>query len=71
MKKAMILLCAAMLCACGGGHKQKTYSHKENVEYVRSMLGVHADGLEDYSAEELSLVAFDPVWDAVWDRRLF
>ena len=35
MKKVMILLGAAMLCACGGGGlKEKTYSHEENVEYL-------------------------------------
>ena len=54
------MLCAAMLCACGGGHKEKTYSHEENVEYVRSMLGDHTDGLEDYSAEELEAI---PAWE--------
>ena len=32
MKLAMIMLCAALLCACGGGHKEKTFSQEENVE---------------------------------------
>ena len=102
----MILLGAAMLCACGRSHKEtndlvdttkdvghevspiapdtvvgrfiepnwvdtllfmlysekKTYSHEENVEYVRSMLGVHTDGLEDYSAEELDTMTDGERW---------
>ena len=57
MKKLMILFCAAMLCACGGGHKEKTYSHEENVEYLCALAHYSLDDFEYLSDGRIDTIA--------------
>ena len=52
------MLCAALqLCACGGGHKEKTYSHEENVEYLCALTHDSPDDLEYLSDGWIDTIA--------------
>ena len=58
MKKTMIILCAVlMLCACGGDHKEKTYSREENVEYLCALAHASPDDLKYLSDGRIDTIA--------------
>ena len=57
MKKTMIILCAAMLCACGGGHKEKNFSREENVEYLCALAHYSPDDFEYLSDGRIDTIA--------------
>lgn len=48
-----------MLCACGGSHKEKIYSHEENVEYLCALLHDSPDDLKYLSDGWIDTIADD------------